>query len=148
MGVSGLLCGCGSDDSIALPFEGVFVYREGSAQATCQGLRATQEITGIEVQITRAEQGGLDYVAGPRCKIWLEIVGKTAKIAENAECGLAVSQTQAAGVFTQFILRAQDEVLYQEASGSAELIVPDAGSLPCEEFTITGTLARKATDAP
>jgi hypothetical protein len=147
LALSGLVGGCGNAESETLPFEGVFVYSEGTVQATCLGVRATQEITDLEVKITRAE-GGLDYVAGPRCKIWLEVNGDIATIRGNAECDLAVSQTQASGVFTQFSLRASDGVLHHAGSGSAEIIVPDSGGLACEAFAIAGILVRKASDAP
>lgn len=138
-----LSAGCGSPEPHADPFVGAFAYEEGSrVSASCEGTRVTHDIDGMQVEIVRAADG-VELISGPRCSVPLAIHGDTARTEGNAPCDLAVALTVATAMFSELSVRVDAGRLHLRGAGRADLIVPDAAHLPCEEFTIVGTLSRR-----
>jgi hypothetical protein len=140
LGVLASACGVPDDDPTL--YVGAFVYEEGEATAVCKGVPYSELIGGLEVEITRAGSG-LNFLAGPRCSIDLEIAGDAAYGHAGQICRISVSQTVAAGVFSEFRVGIEEDALVQSASGTVALTVPTPAELVCEEFGLTGRLVRR-----
>jgi hypothetical protein len=130
---------CGDPDVDATPFVGEFEYAEGEVSALCQGVRRSESVVGIRVDVMRSG-GGLDFVVGPRCRVWLKIDGDVAYATAGQRCELAYKQTIMAAVFDEFTATASAGTLAHHATGFADLEVPDSIQIPCEVFTLSGTL--------
>jgi hypothetical protein len=74
----------------------------------------------------------------------LKVDGDVAYATTSQRCELAYKQTIMAAVFAEFTATASAGELIHHAAGAAELEVPDSIRIPCEAFTLRGTLARRA----
>ena len=114
--------------------------------ATCDRVRGSYPVKGIEVTISRRSSEAIDFSAGPRCRFSLTVEGGVAKLpSETAACPVAVRQTSADATFSSFRLISADFGLTQSGSGRATLAVPNHEPLSCEEFELSGSLVRSDT---